>query len=100
MLLQSAEEGMRGAAHADATPKPAAWEEENLKRKGPFDPPDPAEAAARAGVAVRAVWQWHSPIEVKQRIDKPLCSSRRGRKNSCIPGGLSGFRVQILLYEH
>jgi hypothetical protein len=25
---------MRGAAHADATPKPAAWEEENLKRKG------------------------------------------------------------------
>ena len=52
MLPQSAEEGMRGAAHADATPKPAAWEEENLKRKGPFDPPDPAEAAARAGVAV------------------------------------------------
>jgi len=41
---------MRGAAHADATPKPAAWEEENLKRKGPFDPPDPAQAAARAGV--------------------------------------------------
>lgn len=26
------------------------------------------------GVAVRALWQWHSPIEVKQAIDRPLCA--------------------------
>lgn len=72
-------------------------EEENLKRKGPFDPPDPApaDAAARAGVAVRAVWQWHSPIEVKQRKATTLFEEREEEQLH-----LSHPSVSHLLWHH